>query len=318
MSRPEKESARQRRAAGGVAGSRRAGRAAGAVLEDHGARGRAAGGREAKLAAAGLLGVLACLPSEDISSYSSSYRRSEPELVLEDSVSAGSEQPGASVAAPQPPALPGEAAPGAAPLAGECNGDCLAQDLPLLIDAGSASPAEGSVGSVAPNDVPVSEGDAGVAPAPVDAALPGPCGQGALLASDDRCFALVTAPSTWANARDACEERGPGWDLAVIRDEERNSLLAGMLAGVLDAWVGANDLAQEGSWRWLGDTNPFFTGTGTAGSATAGAYVNWNTGGTPEPNGGAASDCLRLRATGGWADIACTSTFAALCEGPQP
>lgn len=272
--------------------------------------------------------ALACLPSEDISSYSSGLGRAAPGVAQE---GAAPEAPqliagdqGGDVAsaagspeAPSGPADPGDGAAGQL-VSEECNGDCVVADLPLLLDAG-APEQEG--GSVAPSGVAVSPGDAGAVstadaeppPAPV-----GPCGQGAVVAPDDRCFALITAASAWSDARDACQDRGAGWDLAVIRSAQENGVLAGMLAAVTDAWVGANDLAQEGSWRWLGDNNAFFTGTGAAGSAAAGAYVNWNTGGTPEPNGGAASDCLRLRSSGGWADIACTSTFAALCEGPQP
>lgn len=312
MSRPENESAGSRRAAGRALAS-----------------GCAAGSHAVTSGVACLLGVLACLPSEDLSSYSSSYRRTEPELVLEGSVSAPAEPPAASVPASGGEAALGTEAPSSsAALEGECNGDCPAADLPLLSDAGTSAPAAGdttgaepaeqSGGTVAPNDVPASESDAGAAPPLVDAAPPTPCGPGALLAPDARCFALISTPSSWSDAREACGDLGDGWDLAVVRSAERNDWLAGMLAGVTDAWVGANDLAQEGSWRWVGDNNPFFTGTGTAGSAAAGAYVNWNTGGTPEPNGGAASDCLRLRSSGGWADIACASTFAALCEGPQP
>ncbi|MEY4546901.1 MAG: hypothetical protein RL685_3096 [Pseudomonadota bacterium] len=268
-------------------------------------------------AAAWLLGAFACLPSEDLSGYSSGSRRIEPGIALDEALPNLAEV--GTPAGEQPP-FTGASSPSAAPLASsECNGECTEPELPLLSDAGPLDPADESQGTVAPNDLPVSESDAGAVPASGDAAAAvGPCGQGALLAPDDRCVALITAPSAWDAARAACVARGAGWDLAVIRGVERNNWLAGMLDGVADAWVGANDLAQEGSWRWVGDTSAFFTGTGTAGSAAAGAYVRWNTGGTPEPNGGAASDCLRLRASGGWADIPCTTAFAALCEGPQP
>jgi hypothetical protein len=268
-----------------------------------------------------MFGVAACLPTEDLSSYSSQYQRStpgsEPGVVPEGAVQTAPSVQSAE-ATPAPAPLTGTGPEAAPLLADECSEGCLLPELPLSADAGVAPEEPGgavSVGSVATIDVPASPVDAGVAS---DAATVGPCGQGALLAPDDRCFALLATPLGWDDARDACEARGAGWDLAVIRSSERNSWLAGMLSGVTDAWVGANDIAQEGSWRWVSDNAAFFTGTGTAGSATAGAYVNWNTGGTPEPNGGAASDCLRLRSTGGWADIACTSTFAALCEGPQP
>jgi hypothetical protein len=78
------------------------------------------------------------------------------------------------------------------------------------------------------------------------------------------------------------------------------------------------DCLVGGSFELLerGDDRRAQPGTGADGSAAPGAYVNWNAGPNPEPNGRGASDCLRLRADGGWADIECDTEFAALCEGP--
>jgi len=181
-----------------------------------------------------------------------------------------------------------------------CTGDCTPPTLALDLDAGPA-PAESS-------------GDAGT-PAPADAGPGSSCVQGASLGLDQRCFALIATPSTWQDARTACQAKGTGWDLTTIHSAARNRFLATFLGTVTDAWVGASDTQTEGVWRWLGDSGAFWNGTAT-GSPVGNAFVSWAGGTNPEPNGGEASDCLRLRAGGVWADLQCTTPFAAICEGP--
>jgi len=119
----------------------------------------------------------------------------------------------------------------------------------------------------------------------------------------------------WADARTACQGLGVGWDLATIRDAERDTWLVALLGTVADAWVGASDLENEGVWRWVNDTSAFWNG-GPTGTNVGGAFANWNGGTTAEPNGGEASDCLRVRLTTGWADFQCATAYASICEGP--
>ncbi|HVZ34022.1 MAG TPA: C-type lectin domain-containing protein, partial [Polyangiaceae bacterium] len=107
------------------------------------------------------------------------------------------------------------------------------------------------------------------------------------------------------------------WDLVTIHSAQRNVWLSALLGSVADAWVGASDMQTEGAWRWVGDGAPFWNGSGGMGSPVGSAYVNWSLGSNPEPNGGDASDCLRLRSGGGWADYQCNSPFASICEGPS-
>lgn len=170
--------------------------------------------------------------------------------------------------------------------------------------------------------LPVAEpsGDAGVSAPAADAGGGTRCEPGATVGPGvggaPRCFALVTTPSSWQDARTACQARGTGWDLTTIHGAGRNSFLASFLGTLTDAWVGASDAQSEGVWRWLGDSGAFWNGNGTTGSAVGNAFVSWTAGTNPEPNGGDLSDCLRLRAGGGWADLQCTTLFAAICEGP--
>jgi hypothetical protein len=60
-------------------------------------------------------------------------------------------------------------------------------------------------------------------------------------------------------------------------------------------WIGANDIEQEGDWRW------------TDGSSVMAGYVAWATG-QPNDSGGA-EDCAVLHSgMGEWNDVACTVT----------
>ena len=43
-------------------------------------------------------------------------------------------------------------------------------------------------------------------------------------------------------------------------------------------WIGANDIAAEGDWRWQGSNAGFWSG-GTSGTAVGGAYNNWGVAG---------------------------------------
>ncbi|HTV20416.1 MAG TPA: C-type lectin domain-containing protein [Polyangiaceae bacterium] len=156
--------------------------------------------------------------------------------------------------------------------------------------------------------------DAGVEPPP-DAAPPtptGPCPTGATLGPNDRCFAIVATALVWDAARVQCQALGFGWDLASIHDAATNELVATLMTA--EAWLGGSDAAFEGSWLWVGDNEPFWSGTGETGAPVAGAFSNWN---SDEPNGGGPSDCMRLVAgLGTWADLQCSFERPAVCEGP--
>lgn len=143
---------------------------------------------------------------------------------------------------------------------------------------------------------------------------PSPCGEGRSQGPNGRCFALISEPLPWADARESCRELGAGWDLAVARSAVVNDFLATLISD--EAWLGGTDQNTEGVWRWVDDGSIFWEGD-EAGAAPEGAFANWN--GT-EPNGGGNSDCVRLVARVGneWADLECEMPRSALCEGPAP
>jgi hypothetical protein len=88
-----------------------------------------------------------------------------------------------------------------------------------------------------------------------------------------------------------------------------NQLLAGRAP--LGAWIGANDIAVEGQWRWQHNSAQFWQG-GPNGSAVGGAYRNWS---LFEPNNLLNEDCALTNALGAWSDDNCSALHSYLCEG---
>jgi Lectin C-type domain len=268
-------------------------------------------GRARRIASVLMMGAFSCLPSENLSSYSNGKPPLEAsEALPNDSLTAA---PPAAPLGSVEATLPPEQAPGAAPVA-DCGSECGA---PVLsIEPGQENGGPESEGLQ-------NRGDAGVPAATADAqalasdAGASRCLPGSIVGPEQRCFELVSVENSWANARTRCQSNGPGWELTTIHGETRNAWLSSLLGSVTDAWVGASDTETEGSWHWLGDATAFWDGPGGMGSALGNAYENWTGGAAPEPNGGDASDCLRLLAGGSWADFRCAAAFPSICEGPQ-
>lgn len=143
------------------------------------------------------------------------------------------------------------------------------------------------------------------------------CGSGETVGPSGLCYIALSTPAPWDEARQSCMARGPGWDLASIRDEANDRFIGTLVAD--EAWIGGSDAEDEGEWLWVDDGTPFWSGTGTDGAAVGGAYENWN---ADEPNGRGNSDCARLvrpASAGGlpiWADRECFELLGAICQGP--
>ncbi len=142
--------------------------------------------------------------------------------------------------------------------------------------------------------------DAAEPDAPVDAAMPRPCvgGQQTLTT----CFMKGAAPATWANARAACAMIYPDAQLAKITSAEDQSTLPILAANIVNTWIGANDLAAEGTFVWS-DTTPL-------------TYTNWNAG---EPNNGSGGEDCTITAGDRnyeWDDRPCTSNYQYICSYP--
>lgn len=118
------------------------------------------------------------------------------------------------------------------------------------------------------------------------------------------CLIYVGTPATWSDARSACSALGG--ELATIGSLAENNLVLGLPTDVLaepDVWLGASDVAMEGTFVWA--------------SGEAMGYTNWRAG---EPNDGGAEagpeDCMILEADteGTWDDRGCGALYPYLCE----
>jgi hypothetical protein len=143
-----------------------------------------------------------------------------------------------------------------------------------------------------------------------DARTPVTCGPDAALGPNGDCYAAGTSDKTWSDARQSCQGRGAGWELAIIRDAEANAFVLSITG--FEAWIGATDGANEGTWSWVLDDAPFFEEDGAVSGAP---YTNWS---TDEPNDADGSDCLRILTTGFWADWQCDSVKGYVCQKTAP
>jgi hypothetical protein len=121
-------------------------------------------------------------------------------------------------------------------------------------------------------------------------------------------YYFCTNNITWTTARDRCRSQRRG-NLVHVDDMAENSfVLANRPA---DAWIGANDVGLEGTWRWINNGVPFWRGLST-GSTLLGQFARWGSG---EPNESAPpEDCAEIRADGTWNDLSCTATRDFVCE----
>ncbi len=163
-----------------------------------------------------------------------------------------------------------------------------------------------------PDDVLIDAGDQDVVDARriIDAPTPDArvCAGGDRRVQDPatgHCLIYVDLAATWAGARTACN--GLGGELVAVGAQAENALVLSLPIDVVaqpDVWLGASDLATEGTFVW------------TSGDAMI--YTNWRTG---EPNNGGDSgtmeDCAVLEAdtaTGTWDDRPCTRSYPYVCE----
>ena len=126
-------------------------------------------------------------------------------------------------------------------------------------------------------------------------------------------YSVVPSPGiSWQDAKVAAETStygGVNGYLATITSQEEHDFI---LERINDSgWIGANDIDEEGVWRWV--TGPeagmqFWSGAGN-GTAFGGAFTNWN---DSEPNDSMyEEDCGQIwfneGSNGQWNDLNCAS-----------
>ena len=78
----------------------------------------------------------------------------------------------------------------------------------------------------------------------------------------NRCFNRTDSLKTWRKSFVYCQQLGQGsGSLASIRSSQEQSVLSKLLS-TSDAWIGLNDIDNEGFYVWV-DSSPL-------------PYVNWN------------------------------------------
>lgn len=123
-------------------------------------------------------------------------------------------------------------------------------------------------------------------------------------------YEYISDAGTWNAAKpkaEALTRYGATGYLATITSAEENAFVTARLSNA--GWMGANDGAVEGEWRWV--TGPetgtqFWSGL-SGGSTVGGNYANWGTG---EPNNSGDEDCGQYLAggSGKWNDLPCGSS----------
>lgn len=185
-------------------------------------------------------------------------------------------------------------------------------------DESSSSGEETDAGSETGDEVDTDDGTTGSGTDGVmtgcDASLDDGCAPGCKGGTfDDHGYAFCSVPTTWADAREVCISMG--YDLAVISDAAENAYVSERLVALtgdeLGSWIGASDLATEGSWVWLDSSEPFWEG-GPDGQGSD--FSAWAGG---EPNEGfAGEDCAMVLAGFQiWNDLSCSQSRTYACEG---
>jgi len=103
-------------------------------------------------------------------------------------------------------------------------------------------------------------------------------------AVEGRCYTVFERKTSWSKAHDRCAKSGG--TLATISTPSQQTVLASVLGGCRNTWIGLSDHDEEGHWQWAD------------GSRTG--FRNWAVG---EPNNKGNEDYVLFRQSDGrWAD----------------
>jgi hypothetical protein len=107
---------------------------------------------------------------------------------------------------------------------------------------------------------------------------------------------------SWSEAEDFCKS-AVGTELARIDDDTENANAVEAIVDAFDSanvWIGANDMATEGTWLWA--------------DGSAVTYTHWASG---EPGGSDIENCVAIRAASiDWYDSNCDAEMRFACDAP--
>jgi hypothetical protein len=131
------------------------------------------------------------------------------------------------------------------------------------------------------------------------------CGAGELRWGGS-CYFVSSEIATWDQARDSCQQRGPGWDLIALNGAFENFMARGLVTTHEEVQIGFNDQGAEGDHRW------------SNGSCVG--WVNWANNQPNDPAPGGEQQCARMTSSSSiyaWEDKNCVLDEARyICEGP--
>ena len=121
------------------------------------------------------------------------------------------------------------------------------------------------------------------------------------VAYNNKCYRVFFDQYEWGTAENICVNQYDGHLASPSTDSEHNFVNTYVLGGHnFGVWVGGNDIAAEGTWRWSDGSEFKFTA--------------WHSG---EPDGGNAQDCILLnRHDNVWVDEYCYAKWRFVCERP--
>ncbi len=73
------------------------------------------------------------------------------------------------------------------------------------------------------------------------------------VASGGKCFYREEADYDWVDARESCQKRGAGWDLASVADAIENTFIVSNILDDSETWIGFTDdssLSTDNEWLW--------------------------------------------------------------------
>jgi hypothetical protein len=114
--------------------------------------------------------------------------------------------------------------------------------------------------------------------------------------TDSAPYLFCDTPASWSDAQQACA--GMGLELVEITSSTENTTIASL--AITPTWIGANDIAVEGTWVW-----------------DDGGSVSYDAFGAGEPDDSGDADCAITNTSGRrgeWSDIRCSSEYQFICE----
>jgi len=109
-----------------------------------------------------------------------------------------------------------------------------------------------------------------------------------------KCYYLIDEDMSWTEANEMCIALDPEAALTSILSQDENDFIQSFTNGAA-SWIGGNDIAEEGVWRWVDDDTLVET-----------SFTNWDE--TQPDNTDDNQNCMRMGVTweeGAWDDYYC-------------